>query len=180
MHQWPKCAELVVGSSSSSLASARDLFTREMGGYAAFRSLRVVLVFDAASSRLKEVQRERVSSHLELVYSAGESGTADEFIQGEVRALLADAQPPLVYVASNDMHVRDISAGWGAILISAEQLIANVEKTDEEAHELLQRNRSRGAGIEGRRVLARLDSRTGGTLLALRNQLNEKAKRQGR
>ena len=46
-----------------------------------------------------------------------------------------------------------------------------------QARELIRRNRTNGNGKDGRRVLARLDSSTSNSLLALRSRLNEEAKR---
>ena len=46
-----------------------------------------------------------------------------------------------------------------------------------QARELIRRNRTSGNGKDGRRVLARLDTGTSNSLLALRSRLNEEAKR---
>ena len=46
-----------------------------------------------------------------------------------------------------------------------------------QAKELIRRNRTSGNGKDGRRVLARLDTGTSNSLLALRSRLNEEAKR---
>ena len=111
--------------------------------------------------------------------------------------------PPLVYVATSDRVSGDVSFGSGAVMINSDQFIRNIVKTDEEARarslcalcparrlasqhtdaamnqakELIRRNRTSGNGKDGRRVLARLDSGTSNSLLALRSRLNEEAKR---
>jgi hypothetical protein len=96
-------------------------------------------------------------------------------------------------------------------MISSEQLVRYILKTDEEARtrfvcflprptpaaaaehtpdfrptpagqakEFLRRSRARSVAKEGRRMLARLDSGTGNSLLALRARLNEEAKQRGK
>ncbi len=72
------------------------------------------------------------AAHSHLCPGAG-SGTADEFIEAEVQLLRAVQEPPLVYVATSDRVSGDVSAGGGAVMISSEQLIRNIMKTDEEA-----------------------------------------------
>lgn len=60
------------------------------------------------------------------------TGTADEFIETEVTALMQSKDPPVVYVATSDRVSGDVSAGAGAVLLSAEQLIRYILKTDEQ------------------------------------------------
>ena len=126
-----------------------------------------------------------------------------------MKALLQVKEPPLVYVATSDRVSGDVSAGGGAVVISSKQLIRYIMKSDAEvrarmhagrcmprgacvradaaacgvfvqAKEVLRVNRARSVAKEGRRVIARLDAGTSSSLLALRNKLNEEAKRQAR
>ena len=50
-----------------------------------------------------------------------------------MQLLRSAKEPPLVYVATSDRVSGDVSAGGGAVMISSEQLIRNIMKTDEEA-----------------------------------------------
>ena len=61
------------------------------------------------------------------------AGTADEFIEAEVRALMMSKDPPVVYVATSDRVSGDVSFGSGAVMINSDQFIRNIIKTDEEA-----------------------------------------------
>ncbi len=103
-------------------------------------------------------------------------GTADEFIEKEVVDLMAAKERPLVYVATSDRASGDTSAGAGAIVISSAQLLRYVQKCDDEAKEVLRRNKAESKAKEGRRVLNRLPSSTSQSLMALRARLNEEAK----
>ena len=60
------------------------------------------------------------------------AGTADEFIEAEVRTLMLLKDPPLVYVATSDRVSGDVSFGSGAVMINSDQFIRNIVKTDEE------------------------------------------------
>ena len=66
------------------------------------------------------------------VHDAAGAGTADEFIEAEVRTLLMAKDPPLVYVATSDRVSGDVSFGSGAVMINSDQFIRNIIKTDEE------------------------------------------------
>lgn len=121
----------------------------------------MVIVFDATTSAQSEAQRESLSEHVDVVYSAGGAyfvfsslevssasasvshashvtgnatgaGTADEFIEAEVRTLMLLKDPPLVYVATSDRVSGDVSFGSGAVMINSDQFIRNIVKTDEE------------------------------------------------
>ena len=61
------------------------------------------------------------------------AGTADEFIEAEVRTLMMSKDPPVIYVATSDRVSGDVSFGSGAVMINSDQFIRNIIKTDEEA-----------------------------------------------
>jgi len=64
------------------------------------------------------------------------TGTADEFIETEVRNLMMGKDPPLIYVATSDRVSGDVSFGSGAVMIASDQFIRNIIKTDEEVRAL--------------------------------------------
>jgi hypothetical protein len=58
--------------------------------------------------------------------------------------------------------------------------LARTRPRDGQAREFLRRSRAQSVAKEGRRMLARLDSGTSSSLLALRTRLNEEAKQRGK
>lgn len=159
------------------------------------------------SSQLAVRTRKRRCGGLRRVLTAharrAGSGTADEFIEAEVPLLLRGPDAPLVYVATSDNVSGNFAAGAGAVRITSDQLLRYIRKTDEEvrrararllagarcslmrharrttlqAKEVLRRAQLRSGDTGGRRMIARLDAGTSSSLLALRNRLNEEAKR---
>ena len=108
----------------SDLARARDVLTRMMCDYAAFRKCRVIIAFDAYKRRGGEGSVEEIGG-VSVVYTR-ESQTADAFIE---RTTYEIAEEHTVRVVTSDYQEQLIILGSGGLRASAREFYSELTDT---------------------------------------------------
>ncbi|MBE6532258.1 MAG: GTP-binding protein [Ruminococcaceae bacterium] len=108
----------------SDFARCRDVLTRMMCDYAAFRRCRVIIVFDAYKRRGGEGSVEEIGA-VTVVYTR-ESQTADTYIE---RATYEIAGEHTVRVVTSDMQEQLIVLGSGGLRVSAREFYSELLDT---------------------------------------------------
>ncbi len=129
IYAWEELREL----SRPTLAHARDLLIRRLCNYAAFRRVRVILVFDAYRVPGGEGHVESYGP-VTVVYTK-EKQTADAYIE---RASYEIAREHTVHVATSDAAEQLIALGNGALRITPEELREELRVADEQIQLSLQ------------------------------------------
>lgn len=108
-------------AAESDIARARDLLTRLMCDYAAFRKCRVIIAFDAYKRRGGEGSVEELGP-VSVVYTR-ESQTADAYIE---RTTYQIAEEHSVRVVTSDYQEQLVILGNGGLRVSAREFYAEI------------------------------------------------------
>ena len=111
-------------AAESDLARARDLVTRLMCDYAAFRKCRVIIAFDAYKRKGGEGSVEEIGP-VTVVYTR-ESQTADSYIE---RTTYEIAENHSVRVVTSDYQEQLVILGSGGLRVSAREFYAEILDT---------------------------------------------------
>ncbi len=111
-------------SAESDLARTRDVLTRLMCDYAAFRRCRVIIAFDAYKRRGGEGSVEEIGP-VTVVYTR-ESQTADSYIE---RTTYEIAEEHNVRVVTSDYQEQLVILGSGGLRVSAREFYAEILDT---------------------------------------------------
>ena len=111
-------------AAESDLARARDVLTRLMCDYAAFRRCRVIIAFDAYKRRGGEGSVEEIGP-VTVVYTR-ECQTADSYIE---RTTYEIAEEHSVRVVTSDYQEQLIILGNGGLRVSAREFYAEILET---------------------------------------------------
>ena len=111
-------------AAESDLARARDVLTRLMCDYAAFRKCRVIIAFDAYKRRGGEGSVEQIGP-VTVVYTK-ESQTADAYIE---RTTYEIAEQHSVRVVTSDYQEQLVILGSGGLRVSAREFYAEILDT---------------------------------------------------
>ena len=123
IHQLPTLSEMA----QSDLDAARRLLCDRLSSYAAFRKIRLVVVFDGW--KVKGNLGEKTAFHnIQVVYTK-ENQTADNYIESLVSEIGRNYD---VKVATSDALVQLSSLRSGVLRMSARELWQELERTEEE------------------------------------------------
>ncbi len=111
-------------AAESDLARARDLLTRLMCDYAAFRGCKVIIAFDAYKRRGGEGSVEEIGA-VTVVYTK-ECQTADAYIE---RTTYEIAEHHSVRVVTSDYQEQLVILGSGGLRVSAREFYAEILET---------------------------------------------------
>ena len=125
-------------TAESDLALARDMLTRIICNYTAFRKCQATIVFDAYKRRGGEGSEEQCGN-VKLVYTK-EAETADSYIERTSKVLVSTNT---VRVVTSDLEQQYIVLGNGALRVSAKEFRREIENTTAEINETIDRVRIR-------------------------------------
>ena len=116
------------------LALARDMLTRIMCSYTAFRKCGATIVFDAYKRKGGEGSEEKCGN-VTVVYTK-EAETADAYVERTSKAL---ADKYTVRVVTSDLEQQYVVLGNGALRVSAREFRREIENTTSEINEVVDR-----------------------------------------
>ena len=114
----------------------RDMLTRIMCNYTAFRKSHAMIVFDAYKRRGTEGSEEQCGN-VKIVFTK-ESETADAYIERVSKELVSDYT---VRVVTSDLEEQNIVLGNGALRVSPREFHREIENTSGEINEIIERTR---------------------------------------
>ncbi len=129
---WDELKELA----KKSLEAARNRLIDILCNYRGFKRCELILVFDAYKVKGNDREVERINN-INVVYTK-EAETADMYIEKVTREL---GKKHRVRVATSDNIEQVIIMGGGALRMSADELLAEVKRVDEEIRRFLSDNR---------------------------------------
>ena len=119
------------GYAEKDISLSRDILTRLMCSYSAYKKCKVIIAFDA----YKRTENDGSSEHfgeVSVVYTK-ERETADSYIEKTVSAL---AEKNTVRVVTNDRHEQLMVLGSGALRVSAREFAAEMAAFSEQIKEI--------------------------------------------
>ena len=119
-------------ASESDFSLARDMLTRVMCDYTAFRRAHATVVFDAYKRRGGEGSEE-LCGNVKIVYTK-ESETADSYIEKLSKELVKDYT---VRVVTSDLEEQNVILGNGALRVSPREFRLEIENTTSEINEVI-------------------------------------------
>ena len=119
-------------TAESDLALARDILTRILCSYTAFRKYHATIVFDAYKRRGGEGSEEQCGN-VKVVYTK-EAETADSYIEKTSKALVDSYT---VRVVTSDLEEQYVILGNGALRVSAKEFKREIENTTSEINETI-------------------------------------------
>ena len=119
-------------TAESDLALARDILTRILCSYTAFRKCHATIVFDAYKRRGGEGSEEQCGN-VKVVYTK-EAETADSYIEKTSKALVDNYT---VRVVTSDLEEQYVILGNGALRVSAKEFKREIENTTSEINETI-------------------------------------------
>ena len=125
-------------TAESDLALARDILTRIVCNYTAFKKCEATIVFDAYKRRGGEGSEEQCGS-VKVLYTK-EAQTADAYIEKTSKELV---EKYTVRVATSDLEQQYIVLGNGALRVSAKEFRREIENTTAEINETIEKARYR-------------------------------------
>ena len=131
---WEELAKTAEGD----LALARDILTRIICNYTAFRKCEATIVFDAYKRHGGEGSEEQCGN-VKVVYTK-EAQTADSYIEKTSKALV---ETNTVRVVTSDLEQQYVVLGNGALRVSAKEFRREIENTTAEINETIDRVRYR-------------------------------------
>ena len=131
IHAWPELKALLMHS----LEEARDRLIDRLAVYAQVTGADVTVVFDAHKTAAMASAEETRSGVRILFTRKGMS--ADQAIERMAYRLEGDHEP--VVVATNDRFQRDLVAGMGSAVISAEELQRRVVEAEKQMSRTVQK-----------------------------------------
>ena len=130
--------EELAKTAESDLALARDILTRIICNYTAFRKCEATIVFDAYKRHGGEGSEEQCGN-VKVVYTK-EAQTADSYIEKTSKALV---ETNTVRVVTSDLEQQYVVLGNGALRVSAKEFRREIENTTAEINETIDRVRYR-------------------------------------
>ena len=127
-------------TAESDLALARDILTRIVCNYTAFRRCQATVVFDAYKRRGGEGSEEQCGN-VKVVYTK-EAETADAYIERTSKTLV---EKYTVRVVTSDLEQQYIVLGNGALRVSAKEFRREIESTTAEINETIDKATRRSA-----------------------------------
>ena len=121
-------------ASTSDFSLARDMLTRIMCDYTAFRKAHATIVFDAYTRRGGEGSEEQCGN-VKIVYTK-ESETADSYIEKLSKELVSDYT---VRVVTSDLEEQNVILGNGALRVSPREFRLEIENTTSEINEVIEK-----------------------------------------
>ncbi len=118
--------------SDKDISLARDILTRLMCSYSAFKKCKVIIVFDAYKRKGGEGSSEHYGN-VSVIYTR-ESQTADSYIEKAVHTL---APKNTVRVVTNDFSEQMMVLGSGALRVSAREFAAEIDSFSGEIDEII-------------------------------------------
>lgn len=118
------------------LALARDVLTRIMCSYTAFRKCHATIVFDAYKRRGGEGS-EQTCGNVKVVYTK-EGETADAYVEKTSKSLVNDYT---VRVVTSDLEEQYVILGNGALRVSVKEFRREIENTEGEINEAIEKAR---------------------------------------
>ena len=115
------------------LALARDILTRIVSNYSAFKRIKTTVVFDAYKRQDGEGSIESVGD-TSVVYTK-EHETADSYIEKLTATLAKDNT---VRVVSSDLEEQRMILGSGGLRVSAREFSAELESLEDEIKEIIE------------------------------------------
>ena len=109
------------GYAEKDISLARDILTRLMCSYSAYKKCKVIIVFDAYKRSENEGSTERLGE-VKVVYTR-ERETADSYIEKTVATL---TEKNTVRVVTNDRHEQMMVLGSGALRVSAREFASEM------------------------------------------------------
>lgn len=119
------------GYAEKDISLARDILTRLMCSYSAYKKCKVIIVFDAYKRSENEGSTERLGE-VKVVYTR-ERETADSYIEKTVATL---AERNTVRVVTNDRHEQMMVLGSGALRVSAREFASEMATFSDEIKEI--------------------------------------------
>ena len=119
-------------TAENDLALARDILTRILCSYTAFRKCHATIVFDAYKRRGGEGSEEQCGN-VKVVYTK-EAETADSYIEKTSKALVDSYT---VRVVTSDLEEQYVILGNGALRVSAKEFKREIENTTSEINEAI-------------------------------------------
>lgn len=119
------------GYAEKDISLARDILTRLMCSYSAYKKCKVIIAFDAYKRSENEGSSERFGE-VKVVYTK-ERETADSYIEKTVAAL---AEKNVVRVVTNDRHEQLMVLGSGALRVSAREFALEMGTFSDEIREI--------------------------------------------
>lgn len=130
--------EELAKTAESDLSLARDMLTRIMCSYTAFRKCHATIVFDAYKRKGGEGSEEQCGN-VKVVYTK-EAETADAYVERTSKALVDDYT---VRVVTSDLEEQYVVLGHGALRVSAKEFRREIENTTSEINETIDRMKYR-------------------------------------
>ena len=127
-------------TAQSDLALARDMLTRIICDYTAFRKCHATIVFDAYKRRGGEGSEE-LCGNVKVVYTK-EAQTADSYIEKTSKQLVLDYT---VRVVTSDLEQQYVVLGNGALRVSAKEFKREIENTTSEINETIDKVKYRSS-----------------------------------
>ena len=125
-------------TAESDLALARDILTRILCSYTAFRKCHATIVFDAYKRRGGEGSEEQCGN-VKVVYTK-EAETADSYIEKTSKILVDNYT---VRVVTSDLEEQYVILGNGALRVSAKEFKREIENTTSEINETIDKMKYR-------------------------------------
>lgn len=133
LNSWPELSKMM----EDSIEDARDRLIHLLNNYAGYKHYKIILVFDG--HKVKDNIGERYfNGKVEIIFSPY-GISADHVIEKEVGKLLKENK---VFVATSDKLQQEIIWSKGAYRVSSRELLGELEKTQKEFNELLERKSS--------------------------------------
>ena len=114
------------------ISLARDILTRLMCSYSAYKKCKVIIAFDAYKRKGGEGSTEHYGG-VTVIYTK-ESQTADSYIEKTVHSL---APKNSVRVVTNDLDEQMMILGSGALRVSAREFAAEINSFSKEIDEVI-------------------------------------------
>ena len=121
-------------AAESDLSLARDILTRIMCSYTAFRKCHATIVFDAYKRKGGEGSEEQCGN-VKVVYTK-EAETADSYIEKASKSLVENHT---VRVVTSDLEEQYVILGNGALRVSAKEFRREIENTTSEINETIEK-----------------------------------------
>ena len=131
IHAWPELKALL----KQSLEDARDRLVDRLAVYSQITGADVTVVFDAHKTAAM-ASAEESRSGVRMVFTR-KGMSADHVIERMAYRLSGDREP--LMVATNDRFQRDLVAGMGAAVISAEELQRRVVEAEKQMSRTVQK-----------------------------------------
>jgi len=120
------------GYAEKDISLARDILTRLMCSYSAYKKCKVIAVFDAYKRKGGEGSSEHYGD-VSVIFTK-ESETADSYIEKTVHSL---CEKHTVRVVTNDLSEQMMVLGSGALRVSAREFAAEINTFSKEIDELV-------------------------------------------